>query len=244
MGVVLTETRGKIFVVTLNRPDVRNAWNQDMVDAFRRVWVEFDRSDALVCVVHGAGSTFSSGLDVRSPPRSDDGAMPNTAVPCNKPIIAATEGVCLGMACTFVMFCDIVISGASSSFAYLEARMGMHGGQMAGFPGRMLYKPGLQWMLTGDRMTAQRACEIGMINEVVEDGKAFERAMEIAERIARNAPLAVQSMKAIAMESLPRGPFERHYKALEMIEAMRRSEDLKEGIAALRDRRDADFKGR
>lgn len=243
MNAILTETKGHIFVVTLNRPEVRNAWNEDMVEGLRAAWVEFDKSDALVCVVRAEGPSFSAGLDFKSPPRSDDGAMPNTAVPCNKPIIVATEGACLGMACSFVLMCDIVIAGSGAYYAYLEARMGVYGGMMAGFPGRFLYRPGLQWMLTGDRMPAQRAYEIGMVNEVVPEGSAFERAMEVAERIAMNAPLVIQSMKAIAMQTLPKGPIESNFVQQQMLDAIRRSADAKEGIAALREARPPQFKG-
>lgn len=244
MSAVLTEYQDNIFIVTLNRSDRKNAWNEEMVQGLRDVWVEFEQSDALVCVVKGEGTTFSSGLDFKDPPETDAGSMPNTAVRCNKPIIVATEGACLGMACSFVLMSDIVISGSGAYFAYLEAKMGFYGGMMAGFPGRFLYRPGLQWMLTGDEMPAQRAYEIGMINEVVPEGEAFERAMEIAQKIASNAPLVVKSMKSIAMKTLPMGPAEKYYQDFDMLEGLKNSEDFAEGIKALRERRPAKFKGK
>lgn len=245
MDAVTVEMDGPVMVVTMNRPAKRNAWNAEMVDGFRRVWIDFTASDAaLACVVRGAGPVFSAGLDFRDPPTNDDGAMPNTTVPCDKPILIAVEGACLGMACSLVLMSDIVIAGADARFAYLEATMGFHGGMMAGFPGRMLYKPGLQWLLTGDSMPAERAREIGLINEVVEVGAAFDRAMVLARRIAANAPLAVRSLKAIAMQTLPKGPVEQGFAAARMVEAMRTSADFQEGIAALREGRPARFTGR
>jgi enoyl-CoA hydratase/carnithine racemase len=244
MTAVRTATAGPIFTITLNRPEQRNAWNQAMVDGLEQAWIDFEASDALVCVVHAEGPSFSAGLDFRDPPKSDDGALPNLAVPCNKPIIVATEGACLGMACSFVLMCDMVVSGESAYFAYLEAKMGLYGGLMAGFAGRFLYRPGLQWMMTGDKMAAQRAYEIGMINEVVPDGQAFERAMAIANQIAENAPLVIQSMKSVAMKTLPMGPAETYYRDLRMLDAIKQSEDFAEGVAALREGRKAKFKGR
>ncbi|WEK44760.1 MAG: enoyl-CoA hydratase-related protein [Candidatus Sphingomonas colombiensis] len=245
MDCVTVEMDGPIMVVTLNRPEKRNAWNGAMVEAFRRVWIDFAAlDDASVCVVRAAGPVFSAGLDFKDPPANDDGALPNTTVPCDKPIIVAVEGACLGMACSLVLMSDIVIADPRASFAYLEATMGFHGGLMAGFAGRMLYKPGLQWILTGEAMAAERAREIGFVNEVVEEGAAFDRAMQLARRIAGNAPLAVRSLKAIALETLPKGPVEQAFAAARMVEAMRTSDDFREGIAALRDRRPARFTGR
>lgn len=245
METVKIEMDGPIMVVTMNRPAKRNAWNAEMVDGFRRAWIEFAANDsALACVVRGAGPVFSAGLDFRDPPASDDGAMPNTVVPCDKPILVAVEGACLGMACSLALMSDIVVAGGDARFAYLEATMGFHGGMMAGFPGRMLYKPGLQWLLTGDSMPADRAREIGLINEVVETGAAFDRAMELARRIAGNAPLAVRSLKAIAMQTLPKGPVEQGFAAARMVEAMRVSADFAEGIEALRAGRPARFTGK
>ncbi len=244
MTAILTSVDGPIFVVTLNRPAQRNAWNQAMVDGLEQAWIDFEASDALVCVVRAEGPSFSAGLDFRDPPKSDDGALPNLAVPCNKPIIVATEGACLGMACSFVLMCDMVVSGEGAFFAYLEAKMGLYGGLMAGFAGRFLYRPGLQWMMTGERMAAQRAYEIGMINEVVPDGTAFDRAMTIARQIAENAPLVIQSMKSVAMKTLPMGPAETFYRDLRMLDAIKTSEDFAEGVAALREGRKAKFKGR
>lgn len=244
MSSVITEVIDRIFVITLNRPQARNAWDESMVQAMQAAWVAFAASDTLVCVVRGAGSDFSSGVDFKNPPASDAGAMPNLAVPCDKPIIVATEGACLGMACSFVLMCDIVIASSSARYAYLEARMGLYGGMMAGFPGRFLYRPGLQWMLTGDTMTAQRAYEIGMVNEVVPEGQAFERAMEVATRIAQNAPLVVQSMKAIAMKTLPKGMVEAHFVEQQRLNRIWHSEDRAEGFQALREKRPARFQGR
>ena len=244
MDCVRIERDGPVMIVTMNRPEKRNAWNGAMVDAFRKIWIDFAMDDtARVCVVRANGPVFSSGLDFRDPPISDDGAMPNTTVSCDKPILVAVEGACLGMACSLVLMSDIVIAGESASFAYLEATMGFHGGLMAGFPGRMLYKPGLQWILTGDSMSAARAGEIGLISEAVVDGMAFSRTMEIALRIAANAPLAVRSLKAIAQQTLPKGPVEAGFAAARMVDAMRHSADFQEGIAALRDRRPARFTG-
>ena len=245
MDCLTIEMIDAVMVVTMNRPAKRNAWNGDMVAAFRQVWLTFAENDAARgCVVRGNGSVFSAGLDFVDPPEDDDGAMPNTTVPCDKPIIVAIDGACLGMACAMVLMSDIAIAGGGASFAYLEPRLGFHGGMMAGFPGRMMYKAGLQWLLTGDTIGADRACQIGLVSEVVAEGAAFERAMEVARQIAANAPLAVRSIKAIALQTVSKGPVEQGFAAARMVAQMRTSADFQEGIAAMRERRAARFTGK
>lgn len=243
MNSVLVEDAADICVVTLNRPEARNAWNGEFVSSLHAAWVHFAQSDARVCVLRSSSGTFSAGIDFKDPAREALSAMPNLSVPCNKPILAAVEGPSIGVACSLLLMTDIVIASSTASFAYPEARVGLFQGLMGGFPGRFAYKPGLQWILTGDRMPAQRAYEIGMINEVVEQGRAFDRAMEIAKQIARNAPLVTQAMKAIAMQTLPKGPMEINYAIQALLNQVADSADSQEGLSALRDKRAPRFTG-
>ncbi|MCY1169189.1 MAG: enoyl-CoA hydratase-related protein [Pseudomonadota bacterium] len=243
MSSVLVETHEKIMVVTLNRPEARNAWDNSLAEGLHAAWVEFAASDALVCVVKGAGKHFSAGIDLKNPPTEGFRAQPNLSVPCNKPIIVAVEGACLGVACSFTLLADIVIADESAYFAYLEAKIGIFHGLMGGFPGRLSYKAGLQWILTGERMPAARACEIGMVSEVVGQGKAFERAMEVARQIAQNAPLVVQAMKSLALGTLTKGPVEQNFIQQQLLQLVAASDDAKEGIRAFGEKRQPRFSG-
>lgn len=245
MSVRIERSGAHILVITLDRPEARNAWNDDLVHRLHQAWVDFAQDPTLrCCVVTGAGPMFTAGLDLKQPPADGAAAMPNLSVPCDKPIIAAVEGAAIGYGSVFCQLSDMVFAGRSSYFLYPEAKLGLVQGLMAGFPGRLQYKGGLQWLLSADPITADRAREIGLINEVCDDGAAMARAMEMAEKIAKNAPLAVQAMKAIALGSVPKGPMETNYRVNRLIAGVMSSEDGKEGIAAVRERRQAEFHGR
>ena len=243
MPAVLTESTDQIFFVTLNRPEARNAWNDALVEGLREAWIAFEKSDDRVCIVRANGPHFSSGLDLKSPPKEGISAFPNLFVKSKKPIIASVEGKVLGVAGGFVMMSDMVFAGSDATFAYLEARVGYFKGVMGGFSGRLQHKAGLQWIMTGDTIDANRAREIGLINEVTEPGGAFKRSMEVARRIADNAPLVIQAMKALAQATVPQGPVEIFYEYERMLSAIKDSEDGKEGLAAMREKRKPKFKG-
>jgi len=244
--VVRVERSGPhVMLVTFDRPQVRNAWNQELVDRMHDVWRTFAGDETLrCCVVTGAGPMFTAGLDLKHPPADGAPAMPNLSVPCDKPIIAAVEGAAIGFGSVFCQLADMVFAGRSAYFLYPEAKLGLVQGMMAGFPGRLQYKGGLQWLLSADPISAERAREIGLINEVCDDGQALARALEMAEKIAKNAPLVVQAMKAIALASVPKGPMETNYRINRLIAQVATSEDGQAGLAAFRERRQAEFRGR
>lgn len=240
------EVRDHVLLLTLNRPAVRNAWNPELCLALHEAWKRFQADSELrVCVVTGAGPMFTAGLDLKDPPKTQAPlAMPNLSVPCDKPILVAVEGAAIGYGSVFCMLADMVFAGSSAYFLYPEARMGLFQGMMGGFPGRIQYKAGLQWLMTGEQMPARRAVEVGLANEVVEDGQALPRALDVAARIADNAPLVVQAMKALALGTIPKGPMESNFRVNQLIAGIFDSQDGQEGFAAFRDRRKARFQGR
>ncbi len=170
--------------------------------------------------------------------------MPNLSIPCDKPILVAVEGGAIGYASVFCQLADMVFAGETAYFLYPEAKLGLFQGLMGGFAGRLQYKAGLQWLMTGEPISAARAREIGLINEVVSDGKALERALEVAARIAANAPLVIQAMKAIAQGMVAKGPMEANFRINQMIARVMDSEDGKEGFASFKEKRPARFTGR
>lgn len=244
MSAVLTERDNGVLIVTLNRPQVRNTWNDELVAGLRAAWTTFAQSDDRVCVLRGNGQMFSAGLDLKEPAQEGFYGVPNMAVPCDKPILVAAEGAVIGFASTLCLYADMVFAGASTYFLYPEAKLGLFQGLMGGFPGRLQYKGGLQWLMTADPISAERAREIGLINQVVPDGQAFERTLAVARTIAANAPLVVRAMKTLALASVSKGPMEQNFAINRQIAQIMASEDGQEGLASFREKRSAKFKGR
>ncbi len=246
MTAVIYESKDGIARITINRPEARNALNNDVVQGLQQAWLRFARDDNdRVAVVHGAGDqAFTSGADLKDLPRDVWLAMPNLSVPCDKPIIAAVNGFAVGAGSTLVMLADMAVAEDDAKFIYPEAKIGAFAGIMAGFPPRLQYKAGLEWLMTGDPMSAQRAYEVGLVNRVVPNGQALTVAMELATKIAGNAPLVVQAMKSIARGTLPPSPTALYYPQRRMLDGIANSEDIKEGVASFKEKRPPRFAGR
>lgn len=234
-----------IACITLTRAAMRNAINNDVVQGLHEAWRRFAHSDDRVAVLTAQGDqAFSSGADLKDLPRDVWLAMPNLSVPCDKPIIAAVNGYAVGAGATAVMLADMAVAEEQATFIYPEAKIGAFAGIMGGFAPRMQYKAGLEWLMTGDPMTAQRAYEIGLVNRLAPQGQGKAVAMELATKIARNAPLVVQAMKSISRSVLPKSSTEQYYPQRVMLDRIAQSEDLQEGVASFRDKRPPRFTGR
>ncbi|MBK6614116.1 enoyl-CoA hydratase-related protein [Ottowia sp.] len=246
MTATTYESRDGIALITINRADARNAINNEVVRGLSEAWACFAASaDDRVAVLAGAGGqAFSAGADLRDMPKDIWRAMPNFSVRCDKPIICAVTGFAVGAGSTFVMLADLAVAEEQAQFLYPEAKIGAFAGVMAGFPPRMQYKAGLEWLMTGDPMSAQRAYEIGLVNRVVPQGQGLAAALELAGKIAANAPLVVQAMKAIARDTLPLSPTERYYPQRAMLDGIANSEDIQEGVASFKEKRPPRFTGR
>lgn len=245
MSDILYESKDGIARITINRGAARNAINKAVVKGLHEAWQRFAREDDRVAVLCAAdGPAFCAGADLKDIPDNIWLAMPNMSVPCDKPIICAIHGVTVGAGATAVMLADMAVAEEQVQFIYPEAKIGAFAGVMAGFPPRMQYKAGLEWLMTGDPMSAQRAYEIGLINRVVPKGQAVAVAMELAAKIAANAPLVVQAMKSIARNTLPLSPTERYYPQRQMLDGIAQSEDIREGVASFLEKRPPRFTGR
>jgi len=244
MSAVTYESQDGIARIIINRPEARNSINNELVQGLNAAWKRFAREDDRVAVLGAAGDyAFSVGADLKDLPRDVWLAMPNLSVPCDKPIIGAVNGFAIGAGATMIMLADMAVAEEQAQFIYPEAKIGAFAGVMAGFPPRMQYKAGLEWLMTGDVMTAQRAYEIGLVNRVVPKGQALKTALEIAAKIAANAPLVVQAMKSIARSTLPKSSTELYYPQRAMLDGIANSADIKEGIASFREKRPARFTG-
>ncbi len=258
-GIVLYEKRDHVAYVTLNRPEVLNAFNRAMHQALRQVWMDFrEDDDAWVALITGAGDrAFSAGQDVKevgerraqSAQRSfwDTwfGSDLQEGLEVWKPIVAAINGYCLGEGMTFILSCDFRIASERASFGFPEVTLGMPtivGAVRA--PRVVGLGNALELLLTGDRIDARRALEMGLVHRVVPHDRVQAEAESLAQRLCRNGPLAVRCTKEVAVRSLDM-PFA---EAVRMGEALRRlalqSEDAVEGIQAYLEKREPHFTGR
>ncbi|MCJ0762575.1 enoyl-CoA hydratase/isomerase family protein [Variovorax terrae] len=245
MAAIAYVSQDGIARITIDRADARNAINNEVVQGLQEAWRRFAREDDRVAVLGAAGEqAFSAGADLKDMPRDVWLSMPNLSVPCDKPIICAVNGFAVGAGATMVMLADMAVAEEQAQFIYPEAKIGAFAGVMAGFPPRMQYKAGLEWLMTGDPMTAQRAYEIGLVNRVVPKGQAMKVALEIAAKIAANAPLVVQAMKSIARSTLPKSSTEQYYPQRVMLDGIANSADIKEGVASFREKRPPRFTGK
>jgi enoyl-CoA hydratase len=244
MSAITYESQDGIARIVINRAESRNSINNELVQDLHAAWKRFAREDDRVAVLGAAGDyAFSVGADLKDLPRDVWLAMPNLSTPCDKPIIGAVNGFTVGAGATMIMLADMAVAEEQAQFIYPEAKIGAFAGVMAGFPPRMQYKAGLEWLMTGDPMTAQRAYEIGLVNRVVPKGQAMKAALEIAAKIAANAPLVVQAMKSIARSTLNKSSTELYYPQRAMLDGISNSADIKEGVASFKEKRSPRFTG-
>jgi len=168
---------------------------------------DFDRSDSRGAVLTGTGTkAFSVGADVGGPPELWR-AAPIVGWRTDKPLVAAVEGWCVGGALVLAMMADLAVCGAGARFHHPEAEIGLTGGMIAALPSRVPHKIAMELMLLCRTFEAERAAAVGLVNEVVPEGRALERAVEWGREMAGFAPLVTHALKRIVVEDiLPRGP--------------------------------------
>ena len=254
---VLYERDGHVATITYNRPQALNAVNGELRQDLNAAWEQFRADEeAWVGIVTGAGRAFCVGADLKDG-RGSVGEWPGTfweiptinsfesGLEVWKPTIAAVPGYCLGYGLTAVLRCDFVIAADDAEFGFPEVRLGVPTivGAMR-LPGRVGWSNAMELLLTGDRVDATAAREMGLVWRVVERDALMDEARALADRLVAGAPLAQRAIKEMAARG-PNLPWE---DAVRFGESMRRvvgaTADAAEGMAAVRDRRAPEWQGR
>jgi enoyl-CoA hydratase len=250
---VLAERRGNVLVITLNRPDARNAVNAALAEGVAHALDELDGDDGLaVGVVTGAGKGFSSGMDLKAfvagerPYYGDRGFAGIVQRPPDKPLIAAVEGFAVAGGCEIALACDLIVAARGARFGIPEVKRSLvaAAGALLRLPGRIPAGVAMELALTGDPIDAERGHELGLVNALTDPGGALEGALELAGRIAANGPLALRATKRILTESAGWPAAELWERQGEISGPVFTSEDAREGAVAFAEKRDPVWKGR
>jgi len=250
----LYEKRGKIAVMTINRPEALNAFTAEMLRGMDAAFADFAKDDSLwVAILTAAGDrAFSSGMDLKEAipmlqGGDEMGYEDHTKRPFSdvfKPIIAAVNGFCIAGGMEFMQGTDIRIAAETATFGLGEVRWGIipTGGSHVRLPRQIPWAVAMEMLLTGKPLTAQRAYDIGLVNQVVPADKLMETALQWAETICKNGPLAVRTAKEIAVRALA---LESGFVLEKALGArVMQSEDAKEGPRAFAEKRKPNYTGK
>ena len=255
----LVELDGHKLVVTMNRPEARNALSGEMLAILEEAWERADSDpDVRAVILTGAGGYFCAGADLKSmnkrPPSEsfESGAYDPTVIKSllkgyrlTKPLIAAVEGPAIAGGTEILTATDIRIAGESAKFGISEARWSLYplGGSVVRLPRQIPQTVAMDLLLTGRHITAAEAKELGLIGHVVPDGQALAKAHEIADMICANGPLAVQAILKTVRDSEGRHENDCWADDAKVGAAVFKSNDAKEGPRAFAEKRKPDFQG-
>jgi enoyl-CoA hydratase len=255
---VVTERRGHVLLIRLDRPEKRNAADFSMLQQLSTAYGELDSDPELrVGLVYAAGDHFTAGLDLADiGPRitvsgidyvGNDGINPwqVSGRSLSKPVVMAVQGICLTLGIELMLASDIVVAADSTRFGQLEVSRGIlpFGGATLRFPRAVGWGNAMRWILTGDMFDAAEALRIGLVQEVVAEGIQFDRALELAERVAAQAPLAVQAALANARLAVRAGDAEAEAELQPALVQLVASDDARIGLEAFASRTTAHFTG-
>ncbi|HXZ65564.1 MAG TPA: crotonase/enoyl-CoA hydratase family protein [Streptosporangiaceae bacterium] len=252
MPAVLTDVSGGVAVITINRPEARNAVNGEVARGIAEAVAELDASkDVQVLILTGAGGTFSAGMDLKgflsgdSPAFGDRGFGGIVQRPPVKPVIAAVEGYALAGGFELVLACDLVVASEEARFGLPEVRRSLVAGAggLLRLPKRIPYHLAMEIALTGEHYPAARLHQAGLVNRLVPAGQALDAARELAGRVALGGPLALAATKRVIVESADWPAAEAFQRQGAIIAPVFGSADAREGALAFAEKRTPVWKG-
>ena len=250
---ILFELRGPVALITINRPESRNAINAEVRAGLFAAWKRFEEDEsAKVAILTGAGDrAFCAGMDLKEasamglavPPR---GFIPTLgdAIHVSKPTIAAVNGMAVAGGWLFAQMCDLCVAAEHASFAITEARVGRGTPWAAPLIHMLPQRIMLELLLTGESMGAARLWELGYVNHVVPHEQLLPRSLELARRIAANAPLTVRACRALVYAATESGRTEALRAGDRLFEPVYRSADAQEGPRAFAEKRPPIWQGK
>lgn len=249
---VLVAAHDGIMIVTINRPEVKNAINRAAAEGIAAAMEELDRNpDIRLAILTGANNIFCSGMDLKAYLRGESlfidgrgfGGLCTT--PPKKPLIAAVEGFALAGGFELAIACDLIVAADNTRFGTPEVKVGLiaAGGGLLRTSRQIPRRIAMELALTGEFISAQRAYELGLINRVVSAGDALNAALTLARTIAANGPLAVATSKGVIVESQDWSSSELFAKQEPLLQMIMKSKDSIEGATAFAEKRPPKWQG-
>jgi enoyl-CoA hydratase/carnithine racemase len=259
MSALDVKTEGHVLLMGLNRPEKRNAFDLDMYRELSAAYGRLHTDPELRCgVLYAKGDHFTAGLDLPQwadcfsrgsfPELPEDGLDPLGLDPANqvgKPVVMAVQGICLTLGIELLLATDIRVAEESTRFGQIEIKRGIYpvGGATVRLYQEIGWGNAMRYLLTADEITSDEAFRLGMVQEVVPNGTALDKALEIARTISRQAPLGVMATLKSARIARTKGEQAAIERLLPDLLPLMGSEDVKEGVASFLERREAEFKG-
>ena len=243
---VTTERDGPVWVITICRPEMRNAIDRATSEAIAQAMDDLDSDNTLsVGILTGAGAHFCSGMDLKAFLRGERVELPGRGLagiietPPRKPVIAAVEGYALAGGCEIALACDLMVAADNAQLGLPEVKRGLMAGSggLMRLPQRIPRQIAMHYALTGDMMSAVEARQWGLVNQLTAPGEALAAAKALAHKIASNAPLAVQVSKQVVADSVHWPADERFQRQNALLETIIHSNDAREGALAFSEKR-------